>query len=249
MKPATLWQGWISAIQFLTIIPAGGRHHVFNARSALAFFPICGLMIGMVLALVDIAAGRIWMPAASSLLAVLVLLVLTGALHLDGVADTADGLYGGRETEKALAIMKDSRIGAMGAAAMICCLTVKWVGVWGIASDRFLCLMLVPAYARTAAVLGIRFLPYGRPDGTGHDFFDPPLKSIDFWGLLVVVALSLLMGPRMVLINLGFVGMVFSIIIYFRKKIGCITGDMLGAMIESIEAALFLMLSAGSTWG
>lgn len=249
MKPATLLKGWISAIQFLTIVPVGGRHHVFDARGALPFFPICGLMIGMVTALADVAAASIWMPAASSLIAVLVLILLTGALHLDGVADTADGLYGGREPETALAIMKDSRIGAMGAVALVCCLTVKWVGVWGITSDRFLCLMLVPAYARTAAVLAIRFLPYGRSDGTGHDFFDPPLNWMDYWGIVVVVALSLLTGSRMVLINFGFAVMVCVIIIYYRKKIGCITGDMLGAMIESIEAVLFLMLSAGSPWG
>lgn len=249
MKLKSLWQGWISAIQFLTIVPVGGRNHIFNARSALTHFPISGLMIGLVVALVDTAAAMIWLPAASSMMAVLALILITGAFHLDGVADTADGLYGARNSERALAIMKDSRIGAIGATAMICCLAVKWVGVWGISSDRFLCLMLVPAYARTSAQLGIRHLPYGRPEGTGHDFFNTPLKWAEYWGLLLIVILSGLLGLRMVVLNLGFVLMVIFIITYYKKKIGCITGDMLGAMIEAIEAGLFLMLAAGSSWG
>lgn len=249
MKPVTLWHGWISAMQFLTIIPVGSRNHIFNARRALAFFPICGLMLGLLTALIDVAAAKIWMPPTASMLAVLALILFTGALHLDGLADTVDGLYGGRQSQEALAIMKDSRIGAMGAAAMIGCLAVKWTGLWGIGSDRFLCLLLVPAYARSAALLGIRLLPYGRPEGTGHDFFKTPLKWVDFWGLIPVVALSLLMGVRMVIIILGFALTVTLSLYYYRKRIGCITGDMLGGMIEFVEAALFLILSAGSVGG
>jgi adenosylcobinamide-GDP ribazoletransferase len=206
-------------------------------------------MIGLLAALVDIAAAAVWMPAASAMLTVLALVLFTGALHLDGLADTADGMYGGRQPEKALAIMKDSRIGAMGAVVMICCLAVKWVGLWGISNDRFLCILLVPAYARSAALLGIRLLPYGRPEGTGRDFFNAPLKWVDFWGLIPVVALSLLMGPRMVFINFGCILIVTIILGYYRKKMGCITGDMLGGMIEFVEAALFLILSAGSAGG
>ena len=249
MKLASLWQGWISAVQFLTVIPCAGRNHIFDAGRALPFFPLCGLMLGGVVALVDAAASTLWMPPASSLLAVLALIILTGALHLDGVADTADGLYGRREPEKALAIMKDSRIGAIGAVVMVCCLAVKWIGISGISADRALWLVLVPAYARASVLFGIKLMPYGRPDGTGSSFFHEPIQWQNFWGLALIIGLSLIAGRRMILINLGFAVIVIGILSYYRKKIGCITGDMLGAMIETMEAILFFILSAGDIGG
>jgi len=107
------WTGLRSAIQFLTIIPCG-RGHDFDARAALPFFPLCGLLIGVLLVMVDAMATLVWPRPVVALLDVIALAAISGALHLDGVADTADGLYGHREPEQALAIMKDSRIGAMG---------------------------------------------------------------------------------------------------------------------------------------
>jgi adenosylcobinamide-GDP ribazoletransferase len=246
----SIWQDWRSAMQFLTTMPMGGAGVEFHAARTLPFFPLCGLFIGLAAGLVDAAAGLLWMPAASSLLVVGFLVLITGALHLDGIADTADGLYGQRTPENALTIMKDSRIGAMGAVAITVCLAVKWVGIGGLDHQRFWCLTLVPAYARSGVLWAIKYLPYGRPEGTGHGFFSAPLAWRNFWGLGLVVALSLALGWKMVVvINIGFGLMVICCLMYYRRKMGCITGDMQGAMIEAIEAGLFFMLSALSAGG
>jgi adenosylcobinamide-GDP ribazoletransferase len=94
-------------------------------------------------------------------------------------------------------------------------------------------------------LFGIQRLPYGRPDGTGRSFFNEPVRWRDFWTLLLILGLSFLAGGRMLLANLGFAFLVIALLTYYRRKIGCITGDMLGAMIEITEAGLFFLLSAG----
>ncbi len=236
--------GWISAIQFLTIVPVKSAQ-TFSARAALPFFPVCGLAIGGVLLLVDWAAGLIWPPAAVALCDVLVLIGISGALHLDGLADTGDGLYGQRSATQILSIMKDSRIGAMGLVAVLCCLAAKWIGIHALDAHRSLWLLLVPAYARGSVLIATRLLPYGRPDGgTGHDFFNSPLQPRDFWGLALIAAASLLMGWDALKINAGFAIIVGLMLIWYRRKLGTVTGDMLGALIEVIEAGLFLIAVA-----
>jgi adenosylcobinamide-GDP ribazoletransferase len=235
--------GWTSAIQFLTIIPLGNR--TFDPRAALPYFPVCGLGIGCLVLLVDWVTGRFWPPAVVAFWDVLTLVVISGALHLDGLADTGDGLYGQRSAAKILTIMKDSRIGAMGMVAAVCCLAAKWIGISTIEIHKSLWLVLVPAYSRATVLLATKWMPYGRPDGgTGHDFFDPPLRTADFWALALIVGLSLTMGWDSLKINVGFVLIVASVLAWYRRKLGSITGDMLGALIEVTEAGLLLLAAA-----
>lgn len=242
-----VWRRFLSAIQFLTIIPLG-RREPFDARSALPFFPLCGLLIGSILIGIHAIAGLWWPGPVVAVLDVVGLAVLTGALHLDGLADTADGLYGQRAPEQALAIMKDSRIGAMGMVSVVCCLAAKWAGVAHLVANDQIWLLLVPAYARSAVLFGIKALPYGRPGGgTGHAFFQSPIQLKDFWGLGLLLGLSMLTGWGFLGLNLGFVLIVIIILWWYQNKIQCITGDMLGAMIEVTEAGLFLI--AAARWG
>ena len=235
--------GCISAIQFLTVIPLGNR--AFNARAALPYFPVCGLGIGCLVLFVDWAAARLWPPAVVALCDVLTLIVISGSLHLDGLADTGDGLYGHRSTNKILAIMKDSRIGAMGMVAVLCCLAAKWIGISSLEMNRGLWLLLVPAYARGAVLIAIKLMPYGRPDGgTGHDFFAPPLQAVDYWAFALLGAGSLAMGWDALKINVGFVIIVSATLAWYRRKLGTVTGDMLGALIEVTEAGLLVIAAA-----
>ena len=239
-------QGMMSAVQFLTIIPCRSRHS-FNARAALPYFPICGLAIGMVVVVVDALASLVWPTPVVAMIDVIALAVISGALHLDGLADTADGLYGQREPDKALSIMKDSRIGAMGLVAVLCCMGLKWVAVANLTSHYKVWLLVVPAYARASVLFGTKGLPYGRPGGgTGQDFFDPPLRAMDFWSLGLLVAVSLFTAWGFIALNVGFVVIVLSVLWWYRRKINCITGDMLGALIEVTETGLFLV--AASLW-
>jgi adenosylcobinamide-GDP ribazoletransferase len=174
------------------------------------------------------------------------LAAITGAFHLDGLADTADGLYGHHEREKALAIMKDSRVGAMGLVAVACVLLVKAAALGSIANGRFLALMIVPAYARSAMMVGIRVLPYARGKaGTGSAFFETPLRAADFKYAAAPVILSLFLGWRGLLLNLFFAAATLAMIWFYRKKLAGITGDLLGAMTEILEALLFLSMCVG----
>ncbi|RJQ76850.1 MAG: adenosylcobinamide-GDP ribazoletransferase [Desulfobacteraceae bacterium] len=243
-----MWQSIVCGIGFLTILP-GGRTMLFDARRTVSFFPVCGLLIGTLLVMVDVAAASFWQRPAAAVIDVVALAVISGALHLDGLADTADGLYGRRTLQRALEIMKDSRIGSIGTVAVACCLAVKWAGISGLHADRLVWLLLVPAFARGAVLFGIRTLPYGRPEGgTGHVFFQQPLRMLDFWGLAVLSGLAFLCtGWQALWIVGGFAFLAFSVLLYYRRKINCITGDMLGALIEIEEAGLFLLLSALNT--
>jgi len=233
----------IAAIQFITIIPMGksGKKH---PEKMIPFFPMVGIILGLMVALLDQLFLLLWSKPVASLLDVLFLIIITGAFHLDGLGDTADGLYGRRTKEKALSIMKDSRIGAMGIVAIICGLSIKWAGITGLDAWRSLLLIIIPSYARGSILFGMWFLEYGRADGgTGKPFFKKRLKIIGFWGLLIPVLLSFFLGLKAILLNVIFAIIVFSILLYYKRKIGCITGDMLGAMVEVTEAGLFLFAS------
>lgn len=234
---------FISAIQFITILPAG-KPGPFDPPKMMPFFPLVGLLLGVLVAVFDRLALIFWNEPVVALLDVIFLAMVTGAFHLDGLGDTADGLLGQRPRDKALIIMKDSRIGAMGLVAVVFGLALKWGGIAGLEVNRSLLLILIPAYARSGVLFGIRFLEYGRPDGgTGLEFFKEPLKPAAFWGLILPVGASLLLGRQALWLNLGFILIVSTILFYYKKRIGCITGDMCGAMIELLEAGLFLLVS------
>jgi adenosylcobinamide-GDP ribazoletransferase len=188
----------------------------------------------------------LWGRSAGSLLDVVFLAILTGAFHIDGLGDAADGLLGQRSKEKILTIMKDSRLGTMGLVAILCGLSIKWAGIAGLDAQRTILLIIVPAYARASMLFGMRYLPYGRPDGgTGADFFKAELPLSAFWGLSIPVLLSFILGWKMIWLNLCFAALTAGLIRYYQRRVGCITGDMLGAMAEVTEAGLFLVASIG----
>ncbi len=241
-------RSFLAAIQFITLLPAG-KTAVYQPRGMIAWFPAVGLFLGLLLAVFDALVCRLWpgvlVPAA---LDVVLLIVMTGALHIDGLADSADGLFGHRDKDTVLSIMKDSRIGVMGLAAVVCGLAIKFTAIASIpllpAFDRFFILLLVPGLARAAMIFGIKSLPYGRPGGgTGYDLFDAPLDIKNFWGLALCLLPALLLGWRGIWLILLFFALVYAIIFYYRRRMGCITGDMLGAMTEVSESLLFLAAS------
>ncbi|MFO7930646.1 MAG: adenosylcobinamide-GDP ribazoletransferase [Thermodesulfobacteriota bacterium] len=238
-----------ASIRFITVLPAGASDS-YHPRAMVPFFPAVGLILGLILAAADAIALRFLALPAVAAVDVIVLVALTGALHLDGLADTADGLFSHRGREAALSIMKDSRIGVMGAAALVCILLAKYGGFSSLPSyeegwARFLILVLVPGFARSSMLFGISFLPYARPEGgTGSDLFAEGLKLREFWGIAVCVILCLLLGWRGLVLILGFTGSCAGLIAFYRARINGITGDMLGAMTELTETVLLLLAAA-----
>ena len=238
-------RNFISAIQFITILPVG-RADTFEPTKMIPYFPAVGLFLGMLTAFFDHLTTALWSRPVASLLDILFLAVITGAFHLDGLGDSADGLLGQRPKEKALTIMKDSRLGTMGLVAIVFGLALKWAGISGLDANRTLLLVIVPAYARAGMLFGMRFLEYGRPDGgTGVDFFKSKLAWTAFWGLTAPVVMSVFLGWTAFWLNLSFVTLTTLLIWYYKRRVGCITGDMLGAMAEILESSLFLLVSMG----
>ena len=234
----------ISALQFITILPLG-KARAFDPPNMVPYFPLVGILLGVLVALFDSVVIRLWSPPVAALLDVMLLAVLTAAFHIDGLGDAADGLLGSRSRDKALEIMKDSRIGTMGLVAILFGLALKWGGIANLNAHRSILLIIIPAYARAGILFGMRYLPYGRPDGTGKPFFQKSLALKHFWGLILPTGLSLIIGLKAIWLNLAFAIIIVSILYFYKKRMGCITGDMLGAMTELTEAGLFLTVSLG----
>lgn len=236
--------GFIEAIQFLTIFQFK-KTDEFRPGRSLAYFPLAGLTIGFLLALVDTFARMIWPLSICGLVDVGFLVWITGALHVDGLGDSADGLYGNRSKERALEIMKDSRMGAMGVVAIFLGLGFKWAGIAAIDATRFLTLAVVPAFSRSAQVIALRILPYGRAEGTGSAFAESSISLSRFWGLLFPVIICLFMGRTGFLLIFGFIALTAGSLLYFKRRVNCITGDMIGALNEVCECGLFLAAAVG----
>ncbi|HKL01336.1 MAG TPA: adenosylcobinamide-GDP ribazoletransferase [Desulfotignum sp.] len=234
-----------SCLLFLTILPAG-RHGAYSPMGMIRFFPVTGLILGSLLVLTDLAASRLWPLPVAALADVLCLVMLTGAFHLDGLGDTADGVFSHRSRQRALEIMKDSRTGMMGLVAVVSVLAMKVAGLYAVkiafgTGQALLVLLLVPAYARASMIFGIRFLDYGRiGTGTGLDLFVSPLGPKDFVYCLIPLFLSVFLGYNGLVLNLLFGISCVGILWFYKQKMNCITGDMLGAMTEIMEAVLFL---------
>ncbi len=234
-----------AALQFLTILPLG-RSKDFSAHKMAVYFPVVGLVIGSILALTDNVLQRFFPLPIVSLIDVLLLAVVTGALHLDGLADTADGLFSHRSREEALKIMKDSRVGTMGVLALVFVLGVKWAGLSSLHGHRALCLIVIPAFARSAFTVAIQFLDYVRPEGgTAESFFEGDRGFSRCRWLLAPVALSLIIGLKGIFLIAAFIGVAGVVIHYYKRRFGGITGDMLGALGEVTEASLFLLAGIG----
>jgi adenosylcobinamide-GDP ribazoletransferase len=163
------------AFRFLTRIPVpGAAMGTAGLGRALAWFPVPGLALGILLAGAARVADGHLAPLVTSALLVALLAWLTGGLHLDGLADVADGLGGSRgDAERALAIMRDSRIGAHGASAVTLLLGAKLAAVAQLAgADGTWALVGAPAVSRFAVVPLVVLFPYARPQGLGKAFHE-----------------------------------------------------------------------------
>ncbi len=245
----TLLTEFRSAILFITILPAG-KNVAYSPMGMIKFFPIVGLILGSILIGFDLLASNLWPPLVVAVLDVFLLILLTGAFHLDGLGDTADGMFSHRPKERVMEIMKDSRTGMMGLVAVVTILALKVAGIYALKSQFdlnyvLLMLLIIPAYSRAAMIFGIRFMAYGRKGtGTGLDLFEKKLSSKEFLFFLIPVVLSLFLGYRGLVLNVVFILTLVLVLWFYQKKLNCITGDMLGALNEIMEAVLLLGCSA-----
>ncbi len=238
---------FLSAIGFLTILPVPARAISGDGKQVL-YFPLVGLVIGAMLYGVDHLLSLAPYLEVRIMGDVLFLAIISGALHLDGLADTADGIFSHRPREQILEIMKDSRIGVMGVLALLFCLLLKIAGIAGIMqSESLIWLILAPAMGRTAQVIGLVFVNHVPSEKTLAEQF---YQRGEYFLLLfcpLPFAIIFYMNWGIALISLAiFTVLLVGLLLFFKNKIGGITGDTLGATTEIIET-LFLLIGGMST--
>jgi adenosylcobinamide-GDP ribazoletransferase len=237
------------ALRYLTIapIPAGPHVEPTALGRAAAWFPLIGLGIGLVVAGGELAIGALFPPLLDALLTVTLWKLLTGGLHLDGLADCLDGLMGKVVAER-LRIMRDSRIGAFGAIGLILFLLLEVAAVSELApGTRWRVLVVAPAVARAATPLVAWVFPPATPFGQGAMFRAGLTRAR--------VAVAVVLGVAIPVGVLGVAGVLVCVVVaaaclglgwFASRRLGGVTGDVLGAGIETVELIVLLTMVAWS---
>ncbi len=245
---------FLNALRFMTIVPVPSS----DAATApdwlshcVKYFPAVRIGIGAASAVVLLLAGAIWGPVIAALFAVAASIAVTGALHEDGLADTADGFGGGWSAEKRLAIMKDSRIGAYGTLALVFGVALRVTALaemplWSGAAA----MVAAHAAARITPALVMNALPYaGDTAAMKVSYTDAPVSANDIrFALIVVVRASVPFAFVSILSVISglLLGAVLStaIALWARRLIGGYTGDVLGAIEQMFEIGFVLGVAA-----
>ncbi|MBV0933363.1 adenosylcobinamide-GDP ribazoletransferase [Marinobacterium weihaiense] len=235
----THWLAFLGALQFLTLIPVRlpGMLDAPTQQRTLLYYPLVGLLLGLVL-LVPVLLTPGLAVAVQAALVLVLWCALTGGLHLDGLADSADGWMGGLgDRERTLAIMKDPHVGASGALALMLQLLLKWSLLQALlALDAFWPLLLAPVAGRCAAQYLLLLTPYARPGGLASGVASPPALPVH----LTAATLALLLAWQQPLLPLVLAAGGWALRWLMLRRLQGYTGDTAGALIELIES-LFLL--------
>ncbi|MFZ5450782.1 MAG: adenosylcobinamide-GDP ribazoletransferase [Thermodesulfobacteriota bacterium] len=242
------------ALTFLTVLPWRGVGQVGpkDLARSMFWFPWVGLLLGLGVWGALLGLQSLFPPAAAAALLLALTVLATRGLHLDGLADTVDGLGGSDSSEKSLAIMKDPRLGAFGAVSLFLALILKFAFflAWaekGLGSG----LILFPVLSRWGMVFLACLSPYARTEGgLGQAMTTGVSGRVVLGASLSALVLALLIAGLGGLVLLAATaGAVWLLSIYFQKRLGGITGDVLGAANEVLEivvlGGLLLFLPSG----
>jgi adenosylcobinamide-GDP ribazoletransferase len=251
----TLARAWVDlrvAAAFLTRVPVplpaddGGETGAL-ARSA-GMFPVVGVGVGVSAAIVMLLADRLGLhPLACALIALGAQMVITGALHEDGLADMADGIGGGQDAAERLAIMRDSRIGTYGALALILTVALKATLLSQLPSIETAAAALIGAAAISRGTLPavMRWITPARPDGLFASIGQPPVSAVR-----AALVLSLIIALIAYGLGLGIVvcavaaGGAAGVAVVAQRTLGGITGDALGAAQQKAELLVLVAVAA-----
>ncbi|MHC4197446.1 MAG: adenosylcobinamide-GDP ribazoletransferase [Planctomycetota bacterium] len=255
------------ALRFLTIIPLSHNNDVEvppqRMGVVMSLFPVVGLLIGLILVFCYIPLFLLFPGGLADALIIVVFIALTGALHLDGLADTADGIWGAWDAEKRLEIMKDSRTGTFGVVALLVVLGLKYLSfngiedhvitavtslrayspVAGFPAEKATVLLLMPVVGRWAQTLAAGLYPYARDEsGTAHRLVvNTQVKDAAVATAITLFFAGLLLGGTGLIIVAGLAVAVFLQAFYINSRTGGLTGDTLGAINEITELSFLLL--------
>ena len=241
---------FLIAVQFLTRIPVGNVDawpSDWLARAA-KYMPLAGALIGAVAGAAMIAAALIFPEPVPIVIGLATAILVTGALHEDGLADTIDAFGGGKSRERCLEIMKDSRIGTYGTLALIIVLALKGAALLSLDPLSAACVFIAAhAGARLAAVLALWSLPYA---GDGSAKVSRPASELTPQELATAIVLGLAPGLLVLKPTTFLISMAFAFIaagamgLMARRRVGGYTGDVLGAIEQVYETTFFVFAAA-----
>ena len=258
------------SLSFLTILPAAhglapDPRAISNSR---AFFPLTGLLLGVLLVLVELGAARVFPVYLTAGVLLAVLVAATRGLHLDGLMDVCDALFGGATRERRLEIMKDPHLGAFGVVGGVTILVLKYAaflalldpifrgswsgGGWASYSTAFLvlegpplqpakqlALLLFPLLSRWAMVVLLGAFPYARSEGLGSPFHQGSARIATLAAALTALAVSVVLGGFGGLgLLLGVTALALALGWVMNRALGGLTGDCYGATNELSEVAV-----------
>ncbi len=244
-------EAFILAFRFLTVIPLPLRANpspiVFGR--AVTYFPLVGAIVGGILVLFTQGLLRLFPPAMSAALLMGFWIGGTGALHLDGLLDACDGLFGGKTPEQRLQIMRDERIGAFAFAGGMTLLISQYAALASLlqhpAPSWYPALLLSPLLGRQAMAWAIVLFPYARPDGLGKAMkthaspytvgVTTLLTAMTAWSVAGVRGLSIALGTLLFTLGLGR---------WFTTRVGGLTGDLYGALGFAVEVVVLVAFTA-----
>ena len=239
---------FLHAIALLTRLPVPNATAHRGARAAWAY-PLAGLVAGGLAALAGLVAYALGLPAPlTALVSLAALIVITGAMHEDGLADAADGLWGGYDRARRLEIMRDSRIGTFGTIALVLGLTARWAALWllfadgpGTATAAMICAAMV---SRAALPILMSALPAARDDGLSKSVGQVP-GATAVLGAATACLLSLLLVGGAIFPVVFWAGLTIIVLgAVAQAKLGGQTGDVLGGVQQLAEIAVLFSLAA-----
>ena len=215
-----------------------------DSGRASVWYPFVGLIIGVLTWLTWKATMFLFPSLVADVITLVIWVALTGGLHLDDLADCFDGLFVSAPVGRRLEIMKDPHTGAFGVIGLILVLFLKAVALASLTSASSLGILLAASLARWC-ILPAGLFPLARPSGMGADFVSGLRRSFIVWGALIPLAIALSLGARGILsIFTGCVAMV-SVLWLVTSRIGGVTGDVFGMIVEIVETVVLLTFAAG----
>lgn len=221
-------------------VPALPNHAFAHPARAVWAYPVVGLILGLIVWLISWICSAFGLPAPIAAGIVLgALILLTGAMHEDGLADTADGIWGGHDTARRLEIMKDSRTGAYGVLALIVAMGLRWLGLTEVSWTGLVTALVVSRALMPPLMLA---LPHARSTGLSHSV-GAPSKGPVLIGLLIAATVAISLNSTAGALALVAAILVASLIgLIAKAKIGGQTGDILGATQLCTEIAVLIVL-------
>jgi adenosylcobinamide-GDP ribazoletransferase len=239
----------MAAFQFLTISPALVRRP-FTASElgrAVGLFPLAGLAIGGLLLALDTGLRIIFPPEVAAALILASWIIITRGLHFDGFLDSCDALFGGFTAERRMEIMRDSRIGAFGAAGGILLILAKYATVLTLV-DRPAGIILAPVLARWGMALSVVLFPYARQQGLGRDMKDNAGRAQAIIATITAVIAGWLLAQWLgLLAALLAVLLLLATVRFALARIPGLTGDIYGALCELLELFILLFFTVDLT--